>query len=68
MSMTFRIIDNSAGSGDWVIFYLNGDVVYEGHDVSPHHLKNIFEAVMGYDKVHYHSMTDEQLENWSEHI
>ena len=68
MSMTFRIITNTEGSCDWVIFYLNGDVIYEGHNAEPIQLKCIFEAVMGYDSVSYHSLTDEQMENWKEHI
>lgn len=64
--MFVHIITNGNGSGDWVIVVLEGDVIYEGHSVSPFHMKDILEAVNGFEHLEFHSLTDEELENWRE--
>ena len=70
MSSTLKVITNSLGTGDWVVVYETncGEVVYEGHSVSPYHLYQILKGTNGMcDDVTYHELTDEQIEDWQEH-
>lgn len=70
MSGTLKVITNSLGSGDWVIVYETncGEIVYEGHSISPRHLFDILESTNGLcEYVEYHELTDEQIEDWQEH-
>jgi hypothetical protein len=69
MSSHLHVIANTKGSGDCIIVYDTtcGDVLFEGHSVGP---KDLFELLDngGYDKIHYHEMTDEQIKHWNDFI
>ena len=69
MSSTLTVITNTLGEGDWMIIALEGDVVHEGHSVAAIHLVDVFKDVMGtYEYVTFHELTDEQIEDWREHV
>lgn len=71
MSSTLHVITNSLGMADWVIVYETGcgEVVYEGHDITPQTLFEILKSTLGaYDDVAYHEFDDEDFQNWSEAI
>lgn len=59
MSQTVRVKYNGEGSGDWVEISVNGDVVYEGHNIAPCRLPDVLDAIMGYDKIWYESVGDD---------
>jgi hypothetical protein len=70
MTATLKVITNSLGSGDYVVVYETncGEVVYEGHSVSPYMLHKILNDTNGMcDYVTYHELTDEQMLDWGEH-
>lgn len=71
MTAFVHVVTNSQGSGDYVVVYETncGEVIYEGHSVKPADLFFILEATNGgYDGIRYHELTDEQMEDWQEHI
>ena len=71
MSSTLHVITNNLGSADWVILYETrcGEVVFEGHDITPRILYDILKNTIGsYDAVKYHEFDDDDFENWSESI
>jgi hypothetical protein len=70
MTATLKVITNSLGSGDYVVVYETncGEVVYEGHSISPYMLYTILNSTNGScDYVTYHELTDEQMLDWQEH-
>jgi hypothetical protein len=69
MSSTLKIITNTLGEGDWMVISLEGDVVYEGHSIAAIHLVDIFKEVMGmYEYVTFHELTDDEIQEWQEHV
>lgn len=71
MSSTIKVITNSNGSGDYCIVYEtnSGEVVFEGHTIRPADLFNILTEVNGIaEYVKYYQLTDEEMENWEDHI
>lgn len=69
MTTILKIITNTLGDGDWMIIALGSDTVYEGHSIAAIHLVDVFTAVMGmYEKVKFIELTDEQIQDWQEHV
>ena len=70
MSATLKVITNSLGTGDWVVVYETncGEVVYEGHSISPYMLYTILKSTNGMcEDVEYYELTDDQIQDWQEH-
>lgn len=70
MSATLKVITNSLGSNNYCIVYETncGEIVFEGHSVSPTALYHILRSTNGMcEEVRLCQLTDEQMENWQEH-
>lgn len=71
MSCTIHVITNSLDGGDWIVVYetCSGSTVYEGHSINAYNLFQILDSVNGMcEKIKYHELTDEQIQDWREHI
>ena len=56
--------------GYCIVYETNsGEVVFEGHTIRPADLFNILTEVNGIaEYVKYYQLTDEEMENWEDHI
>lgn len=71
MSSTLKVISNTYGNGDNIVVYEtnSGTVVFEGKRITSLDLFNILQEVNGMcEYITFHELTDEQMENWLEHI
>lgn len=71
MSGTVHVISNAGGTNDYVIVYETncGEVVFEGKRITPSDLFEILQQINGmYEEIEFHELTDEQMEDWQEHI
>ena len=69
MSTFLHVISNTLGSGDYTVVYETGcgTVVYEGGRPNARELFEILDGTNGIaEKVYFHELTDEQMENWQE--
>lgn len=68
---TIKVITNSLGLCDRTIVYetRSGEVVFDGNEITPKTLFHILSETNGLcGYVRFHELTDEQMENWEEHV
>lgn len=71
MTATLKVITNSLGSGDWIVVYETtcGETVFEGHSIGAYQLFDILQQTNGgYEHIEFYELTDDQIEEWEEHI
>lgn len=65
MSSNMKFISNSLGNGDWCLVVLDGEVLYEGHELS---FFDAYELMNCYGRIpeifEYIKLDDEQIQNW----
>lgn len=56
-----KLLYNGAGSGDWYILIVNGEIYFEGHSIPTMIWLNIIEECFNGDIEYVPHLTDEQL-------